>query len=90
MGAKEEKNFKKARKWLVESDTATVKYEEDWQMPSGSGKLAVTMARTVSTEWWEKSQNAVGPLKFCPFNLQLSCSQYSSLSLDPLLHVLFI
>ena len=64
MGAKEEKNFKKARKWLVESDTATVKYEEDWQMPSGSGKLAVTMARTVSTEWWEKSQNAVGLSKW--------------------------
>ena len=64
MGAKEEKNFKKARTWLVESDTATVKYEEDRQMPSGSGKLAVTMARTVSTEWWEKSQNAVGLSKW--------------------------
>lgn len=64
MGAKEENSFKKARKWLVESDTATVKYEEDWQMPSGSEKLAVTVARTVSIEWWEKSQNAVGLSKW--------------------------
>lgn len=64
MGAKEENSFKKARKWLVELDTATVKYEEDWQMPSGSGKLAVTVARTVSIEWWEKSQNAVGLSKW--------------------------
>ena len=64
MGAKEENSFKKARKWLVELETATVKYEEDWQMPSGSGKLAVTVARTVSIEWWEKSQNAVGLSKW--------------------------
>lgn len=58
MGAKAEKKFQKGKE-VVESDTATVKYEEDWQMPSGSGKLAVTVARTVSIEWWEKSQNAV-------------------------------
>lgn len=37
--AKEGKSFQKARKCLVESDTAVVKTDEDWQVATGSGKL---------------------------------------------------